>query len=151
MLTYMYIIIHNNDTKLLSLVTIVMKWNFTCTNKNYFRYLKITDTNPFAFFCSLNQVSNLCLVSQNFMAYRAIPMIVFPWVRCMFIRIIIYIYILLCYFSEYASYTQLRKLIHSGGLGQLMGVACNRMRTQAPLSSRKKAACSFTSLCRNWN
>ena len=37
------------------------------------------------------------------------------------------------------------------GLGQLMGVARNRTRARALQSSIKKAACSFTSLCRNWN
>ena len=57
------------------------------------------------------------------MARRVIPMIVFPRVRT------IYMYIFLCHLSEYALYIYVvRKLRHSGGLGQLMGVACNRTR-----------------------
>ena len=76
-----------------------------------------------------------------FMARRAIPMIAFPRVRCMFIYIYIYIYIYicLCHLREYGLYTQLRKLHHSRGLGQLMGVARKRMRDQALHTSRKKA------------
>ena len=87
----------------------------------------------------------LCIIF--IMARRAIPMIAFPRVRCMFI----YIFFFLCHLREYALYTYLRKLHHSRGLGQLMGVARNRTRARALQSSRKKAACSFTSLCRNWN
>ena len=54
-----------------------------------------------------------------FMARRAIPMIAFPRVRCMFIYMFVATY-------EYALYTYLRKLRHSRGLGQLMGVARKR-------------------------
>ena len=46
---------------------------------------------------------------------------------------------------EYVLYTLLRKLRHSRGLGQLMGVARNRTRARA---MQEEAACS---LRRNWN
>ena len=42
-----------------------------------------------------------------------------------------------------------KEVTSSKGLGLLMGMARNRAR--AVQSSRKKVACSFTSLCRNWN
>ena len=52
----------------------------------------------------------------------------------------IYIYLYVCgHLREYALYTLLRKLHHSGGLGQLMGVVRKRTRAQALQTSRKKA------------
>ena len=57
------------------------------------------------------------------MARRAIPMIAFPRVRT--------IYVYSCaHLREYALY-KLRKLRHSRGFGQLMGVARNRTRARA--------------------
>ena len=62
--------------------------------------------------------------------------------------LLIYLFTFLCHLREYALYTQLRNLRHSKGLGQLMGVAHNRMHVRTLQTSRKKAACS---LHRNWN
>ena len=84
------------------------------------------------------------------MARRAIPIIAFPRVRCMFIYIYIYIYSCVTYTS--IVYV-VKKVTSSRGLGQLMGVARNRTRAQALQTSteQQKESCSFTSLCRNWN
>ena len=82
------------------------------------------------------------------MARRAIPIIAFPRVRCMFI----YIYIYSC--VTYASIVYVVKEVTSSrGLGQLMGVARNRTLAQVLQTSteQQKENCSFTSLCRNWN
>ena len=46
-------------------------------------------------------------------------------------------YICLCHLRDYALYTYLRKLRHSRGLGQLMGVACKRMRVRGSSSYRQ--------------
>ena len=72
-----------------------------------------------------------------FMVRRAILMIAFPRVRT------VYIYIYSCvHLREYALYTQLRKLRHSWGLGQLMGVVRNRTRALSlAAAGRKKENC----------
>ena len=73
------------------------------------------------------------------MARRAISMIAFSRVRTLYKLY----YICLCHLREYALYTWLRKLRHSRGLGQLMGVArkrtCARAERRALQTSRKKA------------
>ena len=88
------------------------------------------------------------------MARRAIPMIAFQRVRTIYI-LYIYIYIYIYIYQERGScapdiyilvslarvcvvYVALRKLRHSGGLSQLMGVARNRTRARALQTSRKK-------------
>ena len=65
------------------------------------------------------------------MARRAIPMIAFPLVRT--------IYICLWPLTRMRCIRSLRKLRHSRGLGQLMGVARKRTRSEALQTSRKKA------------
>ena len=60
-------------------------------------------------------------------------MIVFPWVRCIFVSIA----------PAYVVYV-VKGVASFWGLGQLMGVVRNRTCTQALQTSRKKAACSFT-------
>ena len=80
------------------------------------------------------------------MTCGAIPMIAFPRVRSIYIYI--YIHIFLCHLHEYALYPRLSKLRYSGGLSQLMGVACNRMYGSSSTEEGKKTACS---LRRNWN
>ena len=61
------------------------------------------------------------------MARRAIPMIAFPRVRCMFIYII-YIYIFLCPLTRVCVVYVVKEVTSSRGLGQLMGVARKRTR-----------------------
>ena len=81
-------------------------------------------------------------VDQLFMARRAIPYNCFPTGS-------MYVYYILV--STCASMRCIRSYVIPGGLGQLMGVARNRTRARSLQSSRKKAACRLTSLCRNWN
>ena len=60
------------------------------------------------------------------MAHRAIPMIAFPWVQCMLYIIIYNVYIIyVCVTCACMCCILLR---HSRKLGQLMGVAHNKMR-----------------------
>ena len=82
------------------------------------------------------------------MAHRAIPMIAFPRVRCMFIYILVSL-TRVCVVYVVKEVTSFRGPARA--LGQLMGVARNRTCARVLQSSRKKAGCSFTSLCRNWN
>ena len=77
------------------------------------------------------------------MARRAIPMIAFPRVRCMFIYNYNYILVLL---TRVCVVYVVKEVRHSGGFGQLMGVAHSITRARALQISRKKAVCSFTSL-----
>ena len=51
----------------------------------------------------------------------------------------------ICFFScvHLREYVLLKKLSHSQGLLQLMGVARKRMHAQALQTIRKKAACSY--------
>ena len=82
-------------------------------------------------------VINLCSCNNSFfMARSAIPMIAFHWIES------IYIYMNVLY-PIY--------IYPSGEFVQLMEVACNTKHARALQTIRKKAACSFTSLCRNWN
>ena len=69
------------------------------------------------------------------MARRVIPMIAFPRVRTIYIYIYLYLYVCV----TYASMRCIRKLRHSRGLGQLMGVPRKRTRSQVLQTSRKKA------------
>ena len=69
------------------------------------------------------------------MARRAIPMIAFHGGE----SIIIYLYV--CgHLCEYALYTLLRKLHHSGGLGQLIGVVCKRTHARTSSTDHRKKA-----------
>ena len=79
-----------------------------------------------------------------FMARRAIPMIAFPRVRCMFIYIYIYIYIYTFCIYIYICLWPLtrvcvvyvvKEVTSFWGLGQLMGVVRKRTRAQAVQTS----------------
>ena len=60
----------------------------------------------------------------------------------------IYIHVIcLCHLSENALYMQLKKLHHSRGLGQLMGVMRNRTRAQYRPAGRQL----LVALHGNWN
>ena len=77
------------------------------------------------------------LVAQKYFygPLRAIPMIVFPRVRCMFI----YIYILVSLTRVRVVYV-VKEVTSFPGLSQLMGVVRNRTRSQALQSTDYRAA-----------
>ena len=75
------------------------------------------------------------------MARRAIPMIAFPRVQCMFIyNFIIYkLYIFNRPLTRVCVVYVVKEVTSFRGLGQLMGVARKRTRALALQTSRKKA------------
>ena len=75
------------------------------------------------------------------MARRAIPMIAFPRIRCMFIYI--YIYMFVSPTRVCVVYVVKEVTSFPGGLGQLMGVARKRTRDQA-LHTLQKESCVET-------
>ena len=87
-----------------------------------------------------------CIIICNsgfFMARRAIPMIAFPRVRCMFIYIYIYIYIYICLWplTRVCVVYVVKEVTSSGGLSQLMGVARKITHAQALQTSQQKESC----------
>ena len=82
------------------------------------------------------------------MARRAIPMIAFPWVRTIYIYIILYIIYILVSPTRVLVVYVVKEVTSSRGLGQLMGVAHKRTRDQALQIPAERKLCSLRT---NWN